>query len=560
METSGALVQSNVEILDVIRENASTVYQSRVPDATKAGIADTVSAMWNYAPTRNEFIDTLINQIGLIIIRDTTWQNPLAKFKRGLLTDGDTIEEIETGLLEAYTYDPKREYLEKAIFGTYENEVQSRFYKINRQNYYPLSVKEVLLRRAFNAAGGLTSFLQKLLAQPSTSDQWDEYLIMSSLFQTAYDADGFFKVNVPDIGSSGSTADDAKFMLREARTLAEKLTFLSRDYNPAHMPVVAQPDQLELFLTPEVDAAMDVEALAAAFNIDKMQIGSRKTIVRQEDVKIPGFQGLLTTRDWFVCADTFMEMRNSQNPVALQQNFFWHHHQIHAISPFVPSILFTSEDDGTAITVIDYRVDGISAFTIADANADTVTDATVTRGDIYQVSAAATTSPVGGPNTAVRYSITGNQSPRTYITQTGILKIGEDEQASTIQVRATAVSDGSFTEVTALTVAGDLVTVTIGAAVDTTPSALSNRRLPSINPNTGGVGTTFVASNGTWDRQADSYTYQWKKAGVAISGATADTYTAVSGDAGAALTVAVTAVKSGYTSGTAESKSVTVAA
>ena len=115
VQTSGALVQSNVEILDVILENASTTYQSRVPAATQAGIEETVASMWNYAPTRNEFIDTLINQIGLIIIRDTTWQNPLAKFKRGLLTDGDTIEEIETGLLEAYTYDPRREYLEKEI-------------------------------------------------------------------------------------------------------------------------------------------------------------------------------------------------------------------------------------------------------------------------------------------------------------------------------------------------------------------------------------------------------------------------------------------------------------
>jgi hypothetical protein len=420
-------------------------------------------------------------------------------------------------------------------------------------------VKEVMLRRAFNQAGGLTTFLQKLLAQPATSDQWDEYLIMTGLFKTSYDNDGFFKINVPDIGASGSTADDAKFMLREARTLAEKLTFLSRDYNAAHMPVVVQPDQLELFVTPEVDAAMDVEALAAAFNVGKMEIGSRKTIVRAEDVKIPGFQGMLSTRDWFVCADTFMEMRNAQNPVALQQNFFWHHHQIHGISPFVPAILFTSIDAGTVYTITEYDVDGIQAPTLADADGNTVADSTVTRGAVYQLAAVVTTAPAGGPNTGVRWEVAGNQSPRTYVTQTGVLVIGVDEQSGTVQVRATSVSDSSYTEVATLTVAGTLAVVTLGASADDSPATLTNRKLPTIS-GTPAVGNTLTASNGTWDRAADSYTLQWSVAGSPVAGATGETYVVQAGDATKAITVAVTAVKAGYTSATAVSKAVTATA
>jgi hypothetical protein len=325
------------------------------------------------------------------------------------------------------------------------------------------------------------------------------------------------------------------------------------------MPVVVQPKQLELFLTPEVDAAMDVEALAAAFNIDKMQVGSRKTIVRSEDVNIPGFQGMLATRDWFVCADTFMEMRNAQNPVALQQNFFWHHHQIHGISPFVPAILFTSEDAGTVYTITDYLVDGIAAPTIADAAGVAVSNGTVTRGGVYQLAAVVTTAPAGGPNTGVRWEVSGNQSPRTFVTQTGVLVVGVDEQSGTVQVRATSTSDSSYTEVLPLTVTGTLAVVTLGASADATPAALTNRKLPVIE-GTPAVGNTLTASNGTWSATPDSYTLQWSVANAPVAGATGETYVVQAGDATKAITVAVTAVKAGHTSGTAVSKPVTVTA
>ena len=54
------------------------------------------------------------------------------------------------------------------------------------------------------------------------------------------------------------------------------------------------------------------------------------------------------------------------------------------------------------------------------------------------------------------------------------------------------------------------------------------------------VGEIMVANVGQWVG-AQGFTYQWKKAGVSISGATSKTYTPVVGDVGSALTVSVTA-------------------
>lgn len=56
------------------------------------------------------------------------------------------------------------------------------------------------------------------------------------------------------------------------------------------------------------------------------------------------------------------------------------------------------------------------------------------------------------------------------------------------------------------------------------------------------VGEVLTAYEGTWDNEPTSFTYQWKNAGTDISGATARTYTLVSGDSGDAITVAVTGI------------------
>ncbi len=65
------------------------------------------------------------------------------------------------------------------------------------------------------------------------------------------------------------------------------------------------------------------------------------------------------------------------------------------------------------------------------------------------------------------------------------------------------------------------------------------------------IAQILTATNGTWTNSPTSYTYQWKRNGVAIGGATSSTYTTVVADSGATITVTVTASNaSGSTSAT----------
>lgn len=97
--------------------------------------------------------------------------------------------------------------------------------------------------------------------------------------------------------------------------------------------------------------------------------------------------------------------------------------------------------------------------------------------------------------------------------------------------------------------------VALGEA-DLIITSLANVTLPVVT-GTVRVGQVLTTSTGTWSGIAPiSYTYVWKRGGVAIGGATASTYTLVLADLGANITVTVTATDGTTATATATSAAV----
>jgi len=424
----------NASILDAIRAEQSDLYLSRIPEATQGGIQATLEALTEFRPQMNEFISSLVNRIGTVIARNNSWSNPFAPFKRGMLTYGNTIEEIQVGLLTAHGYEPDRDSMEEMLFGTEVPETKSLFHSINRQNVYKVTVNDMLLKRAFIEDGGLSAYVNQLLVTPTTSDNLDEFLLMTKLFALYERLGGFFHVAIPDVGSDYSTPDDAKAALRKIRSLSATLKFISTRYNAAHMPISAQPEELILFTTPEFEAALDVEALAAAFNIDKANIKPRIITIPQEFFGIDGCQAILTTAEFFVCADTLLEVASQFNASNLNTNQFLHHHSIISTSLFAPAIMFTTNANDE-IVMTPPNVTTVSAITVEAV--DGVVPTTVERGGMMGLLAEGIDAN-GIINSGVKWAVTGNVSMWTYITPQGVLHVAPNETAATLTVYAYA--------------------------------------------------------------------------------------------------------------------------
>lgn len=335
---------NNSTILDQIWLNGTNDYQQRVPRASHAGVSKVAKFLFdpmnrNYY---NEFVNTLVNRIGLTVVRQLDWKNPLAQFKRESVQFGTTIQEIANKLIKAHGYDIE----DSNLFDVNRPESAVAYHSVNREDRYDITINEVELRKAFLSETGLNDYITSLLNIPQTSDQYDEYQIMKQLF-AEYDANdgGFFKVQVDEVTDEAS----AKNLLANIRAYTGKLGFLSGLYNKGHIPVYASASDMVLFTTPEVAAQIDVHALAGAFNVSFAEVQSRVVLI--DEFPMPDVVAILASKDLYMSADYLMQIDSFYNPKTLSTNYYLHHWGIYSMSPFMPAVEFTTGEATNPATI-----------------------------------------------------------------------------------------------------------------------------------------------------------------------------------------------------------------
>ena len=155
---------------------------------------------------------------------------------------------------------------------------------------------------------------------------------------------------------------------------------------------------------------------------------------------------------------------------------------------------------------------------------------------------------------------TWSNSPTSYAYQWN--RNGTPISGSVNATRTVATADVGYTLTCTVTAtnAGGSGTAT-SAATSTVIAASAPVPVNSVAPavtGTGTVGQTLSTDNGTWTNSPTGYAYQWRRGGVDISGATANTYALVSADAGTSVTCRVAATNAGGTA-TAISNAIAVA-
>lgn len=438
--------QGNEAILMALAKGGSLEYQARIPEATKRGMAQTLDTLTEFRPLWNEFVAGLIGRIGKVIVRSNSWSNPLKRFKKGLLQNGEQIQEIQHGLIKARVVSNARAGMEADIFGFSSPYVESNFHHRNHQVMYPITVNDDALRQAFLEDNGISRFLSELMAVPLTSDEHDEFLLMTRLLKEYEQRDGFFKVHIENISGDKPAEADVKEFLRRVKEYKAKLMFISTNYNAANMPV-ASPDDFVLFITPEANSAVDVYALAAAFNVKFEEIPYRVVVIPKENMPNDKCQAILTTTDFFQVYDTMLESTSMFNPANVTTNYFYHHRGIFSASRFIPAVMFTT-DTGTVITGSkDIVVKTIGGFHLYDAAGQDLDWSTgkLMKGMLYQAAVESptfedpqpTAEELEATDIGWKWEIDGAKSNKTAFMYDGVLRIGSDESAEKLTVRVT---------------------------------------------------------------------------------------------------------------------------
>src|SRR6185312_8282560 len=179
------------DIINAIRNEASSEFRQYVPLANKDNISQVGAGIMINPTTQNEFLVQLINRIGLTVIKHKALRNPLRKFKKGMLPNGSTIQEIFVDLVQEHLYDP--EDAEQTVFRRSLPNIEVVYHEVNRQSRYDQTIQSESLGMAFVSWQTFDSFVTRLITAIYSSAEVDEYRYMKLLIDNYY-SKGNFKV------------------------------------------------------------------------------------------------------------------------------------------------------------------------------------------------------------------------------------------------------------------------------------------------------------------------------------------------------------------------------
>lgn len=275
MPRNRANTASNAEkILNYIRQDASTYYQKYVPVASVD--ADNIKLIGNVimgdATLRNEFIASLVNRIGFVKITSKIWENPWAVFNKGLVEFGQTVEEIYVNIAKPFEYD-----VEAGVENQYKRQipdVRSAFHCMNWQKFFKVTIQEKDLKMAFLAWSGVEDLTAKIVESMDTGLNYAVYMTMKYMLARVLLQGQGNAIEIPAVNTA-----NMKAIIAEVKALSNDWTILNNKNNIAGVMNHTPKSNQYLILTNKFDALMDVEVLAAAFNMDKTEFYGHRILV-----------------------------------------------------------------------------------------------------------------------------------------------------------------------------------------------------------------------------------------------------------------------------------------
>lgn len=498
---------NNVQLLNMIRNESSPEYQRRIPAATQSNMDITVSTLMSSTQLKNEFYSSLINRIGGTMVHTWKWSNPLSVFTRASQTYGDTWQEIAVGMPLAQVYDPNAEYLGADNFRKWKVDVDSLYHRLDFAHFYPVTTDDKTLRRAFTSDSGLSSLTSQLIQSCYNAAEVDVFEAMCHMFTQYARLGGYWRVHMDaDLNKMTSTQDEARGLLRQIRSWADSLKFVSTRYNARHMPTFAKPDELVLFCSPEVKSALDVQGLATVFHrTDAEPTLDRIIVVPEDRFGIDGVQAILTTDKFLIDIPVIEEMTQQANPVNINSvNNYLHMQRIISVSGFAPAVLFwngAGSADNVVLPASTAATTPKFALKLSAYGEGATTPKNVARGGAVQVEADTTITNDGRASWrsgAVKYSIgaTDKQlSEWTYISPTGVLVVGIDEANTVIPIQATADYINPATPEVPNAVSASLDVPVVGdGVIGFSPSIVASITVKAVSVKAGGTGQAHATA------------------------------------------------------------------
>lgn len=464
--TNTTLNASSVDILNAIRNNATANYQNYVPIAEpNANSMRAIGAiLMDYSAIRNEFLSALINRIGLVLVKSKMYNNPWRAFKQGELEFGETIEEIFVSISQAFEFSPEK--AETNIFARNIPDVRSAFHTLNYRKFYKQTIQREQLKQAFMSLDGVTNLIAKIVEGMYSAASYDEFLMMKYLLVREL-LDGRLYPVVLTIPAGATEPEAVKQITATVQEVSTDFTFMKSKYNVAAVPNYSPQDEQIIIMTSRFNARMNVEVLAAAFNLSYTDFLAQRVLIDSfsdfdeerlnnlfkdadgnyfdgytpltsaEKAALDSIECVLVDKKYFMIFDNLIEFTENFNGEGLYWNYWLHLWKTFSVSPFENAAFFT---DGTvAVSSIAITPDAGPGLNMRAG------------------SSLVFTATVGGVNSAlapkaVNWTVTTGENIATVDIFGKVTISGEAPNGASVEVTATSVYNSNVSDSVEITV------------------------------------------------------------------------------------------------------------
>lgn len=378
---------STMDILNVIRMNASYEYQQNVPVVTQASdIPKVGEVIYGTSTLANQFLNALINRIAIVRVQSATFNNPYSILKKGYIEYGETIEDIFVSIAKVVDFD-----VEKAAAREFKRstpDVRTAFHVMNWRALYPVTIQDEDLKQAFLSLDGVQNLIAKIVDSVYTAAEYDEFLLFKYLLIKAISSGKIKSVTIGD-------GTDLKEAAVEYRGISNMLPFISSNYNSAGVKTNTPKDRQVIFMDAKYNASFDVNVLAGAFNMDKADFmgrlflidnwtefdNDRFAVIREnsdgiEEVTaaelelLKNVKAVILDENWFQVYDNNNKFTETYVASGLYWNYFYSVWKTISFSPFANAVMFVTSGADVAlppsITVhIDSKTESEEATVLA---------------------------------------------------------------------------------------------------------------------------------------------------------------------------------------------------
>lgn len=372
---NSTLNASTIDILNVIRQNASYDYQQNVPEVETVNDIPKVGEIIYGTPAfANQFINALVNRIAIVRVQSATFNNPYSILKKGYIEYGETVEDIFVSIAKAVDFN-----VEKAAKREFQRtipDVRSAFHVMNWRVMYPVTIQDEDLRQAFLSIEGVQNLIAKIVDAVYTAAEYDEFLLFKYLLIKAISHGKMYRTSI----GAGADLSEAAVQFRGTSNL---LPFMSSEYNEVGVKTNTPKERQVIFMDAMFNAQFDVNVLASAFNMDKADFMGRlflidnwtdfdnerfdiiransdgiEEVTADELALLANVKAVILDDNWFQVYDNNNKFTEKYVASGLYWNYFYHTWKTVSNSPFANAVVFvTSAADVALPATVTVHVD-----------------------------------------------------------------------------------------------------------------------------------------------------------------------------------------------------------